>query len=112
MTTEIAGRSILLTGGGGSIGSALAKTITALHPRALIVLDNSERNLFEVDAALTSIGNVTCHTSILGDVCDSALLSEILAQFLPEIIFHVAAFKHVPLAERNPIAAVRNNALG
>jgi FlaA1/EpsC-like NDP-sugar epimerase len=112
MNNAISNRTVLLTGGGGSIGSALAKTILELHPRFLILLDHSERNLHEIDYELNSIRGCASYTSILGDICDKALLFEILEYFHPEIVYHVAAFKHVPLMERNPVAAVRNNALG
>ena len=107
----VAGKTILLTGAGGSIGSALAKTVIRLGPRRLIVLDNSERNLNEIDLELASIGRDS-HTPVLGDICDAKLLSELFKRYRPEVVYHAAAFKHVPLTENNPFAAVRNNALG
>jgi FlaA1/EpsC-like NDP-sugar epimerase len=107
----VAGKTILLTGAGGSIGSALAKTVIRLGPRRLIVLDNSERNLNEIDLELASIGRDS-HTPVLGDICDAKLLSELFTRYRPEVVYHAAAFKHVPLTENNPFAAVRNNALG
>jgi FlaA1/EpsC-like NDP-sugar epimerase len=107
----VAGRSILLTGAGGSLGSALAKALIQLGPRQLILLDHSERNLHEVDAELTTSLPGVRFTSVLGDICDAGLLSEIFDRYRPEIVYHAAAFKHVPLMEHNPFAAVRNNAL-
>ena len=107
----VSGRTILLTGAGGSIGSALAKAVMRFDPRRLILLDNSERNLNEIDSDVASIGGDK-HTSVLGDICDAKLLSEIFHRYRPEIVYHAAAFKHVPLTENNPFAAVRNNALG
>src|SRR5277367_713925 len=108
----VAGRSILLTGAGGSLGSALAKAIIQLEPRQLILLDHSERNLHEIDSELRTFRPGVPFTSILGDICDGGLLSEIFDRYCPEIVYHAAAFKHVPLMESNPLAAVRNNALG
>ena len=108
----VAGRSILLTGAGGSLGSALAKAIIQLEPRQLILLDHSERNLHEIDSELRAFRPGIPFTSILGDVCDGGLLPEIFDRYRPEIVYHAAAFKHVPLMESNPLAAVRNNALG
>ncbi|HWO27334.1 MAG TPA: polysaccharide biosynthesis protein [Candidatus Acidoferrum sp.] len=108
----VAGRSVLLTGAGGSLGSALAKAIIQLEPRQLILLDHSERNLHEIDSELTGVLSSIPFTSVLGDICDAGLLSEIFDRYRPEIVYHAAAFKHVPLMESNPLAAVRNNALG
>ena len=108
----ISGRNILLTGAGGSIGSALAETILMSDPRLLILLDHSEGNLYEVDTNLNGLREGVDRISMIGDVCDRELLMEIFERYQPEIILHAAAFKHVPLMERNPIAAVRTNALG
>src|SRR5271156_6802087 len=108
----VAGKSVLLTGAGGSLGSALAKAIIQLEPRQLILLDHSERNLHEIDSELRAFRPGIPFTSILGDVCDGGLLPEIFDRYRPEIVYHAAAFKHVPLMESNPLAAVRNNALG
>ena len=112
MHGEVAGRSVLLTGAGGSLGSALANAIIQLEPRQLILLDHSERNLYEIDSELTAVLPGVPLTSVLGDICDAGLLSEIFDRYRPEIVYHAAAFKHVPLMESNPLAAVRNNALG
>ena len=108
----VAGKSVLLTGSGGSLGSALAKAIIQLEPRQLILLDHSERNLHEIDSELTAVLPSAPLTSVLGDICDAALLAEIFDRYRPEIVYHAAAFKHVPLMENNPFAAVHNNALG
>jgi FlaA1/EpsC-like NDP-sugar epimerase len=108
----VSGRSILLTGAGGSIGSALAKAVICLEPRVLILLDNSERNLHEIDLELATTIDRNSYKSVLGDICDAKLLSEIFQRYRPEVVCHTAAFKHVPLMENNPFAAVRNNALG
>ena len=112
MHGEVAERSVLLTGAGGSLGSALAKAIIQLKPRQLILLDHSERNLHETDSELSAILPSVPLTSVLGDIGDAGLLSEIFDRHRPEIVYHTAAFKHVPLMESNPLAAVRNNALG
>ena len=108
----VSGRTILMTGAGGSIGSALAKTAIRLEPRLLLLLDNSERNLHEIDSELAAAVDCTSYKSVLGDICDAKLLAELFRRYHPEVVYHVAAFKHVPLMENNPFAAVRNNALG
>jgi FlaA1/EpsC-like NDP-sugar epimerase len=108
----VSGRRILLTGAGGSIGSALAKAVIRFEPRLLILLDNSERNLHEIDLELATAVDRNSYQSVLGDICDAKLLSELFKRYHPEVVYHAAAFKHVPLMENNPFAAVRNNALG
>jgi FlaA1/EpsC-like NDP-sugar epimerase len=112
MQGVVTGRSILITGAGGSLGSALAKAIVQLDPRSLILLDHSERNLHEIDSELKGNPLRVSHVPVLGDICDGSLLSEIFERYRPEIVYHAAAFKHVPLMEHNPLAVVRNNALG
>src|SRR5271163_321569 len=112
MHDGIAGRRILLTGAGGSLGSALAKALVQLEPLQLILLDNSERNLHEIDLELAATNSRNLYKSVLGDICDVKLLSEIIQRYRPDVVYHTAAFKHVPLMENNPFAAVRNNALG
>jgi FlaA1/EpsC-like NDP-sugar epimerase len=108
----IAGKTTLVTGAGGFIGSALAEAIVRLNPAHLILLDHSERNLNEIDLKLAGTTSRDFYTSVLGDICDTKLLSEILQRCSPDVVFHAAAFKHVPLMETNPFAAVANNALG
>jgi len=108
----IEGKTILLTGAGGFIGSALAVAIMPRKPSHLILLEHSERNLNEIDLKLAASSPRDLYTSVLGDVCDTKLLSEILQRYRPHAVYHVAAFKHVPLMETNPFAAAANNALG
>jgi len=106
------GKTVLLTGAGGSIGSALARAIVRSGPRLLVLLDHSEWNLRQVDFALVGILGRAQRVSIVGDICDRVLLTRIFEKYRPEIIYHSAAFKHVPVMEMNPVAAVRNNAIG
>jgi FlaA1/EpsC-like NDP-sugar epimerase len=108
----VSGRRILLTGAGGSIGSALAKAVIRLGPRILLLLDHSERNLHEIDLELATTIDRDSYKSVLGDICDAKLLSELFKRYQPEVVYHAAAFKHVPLMEHNPFAAIRNNAMG
>ena len=105
-----AGRSVLVTGAGGYIGSALVKAIAGAGPRCVVLLDSSEHNLFEIQRQ-TDVRQVPYH-ALLGSVEDTDLLGETFNRFQPELVYHAAAFKHVPLLELNPIAAVRNNAIG
>jgi FlaA1/EpsC-like NDP-sugar epimerase len=106
-----AGECILVTGAGGYIGSALTLALAAAAPRFLILLDSSEHQLHEMDLLLREREDVP-YTAVLGDICDVPLIQEVFEQFHPDAIFHAAACKHVPLMEKNPLAAIRTNAIG
>ena len=112
MTLPFTERCVLLTGAGGSIGSALAREIITHRPSSLVLLDHSEGNLHQIDTELSDLPGGAARSAILGNIADEALLAEIFEQRKPEVIIHAAAYKHVPLMEWNAIAAVRNNALG
>jgi FlaA1/EpsC-like NDP-sugar epimerase len=100
---------ILVTGAAGSIGSALSQRIAALRPRQLLLLDASEQALYRLQVDLAEAGHLAHAQPILGNVNDPALLNEILAP--QQLIFHAAAYKHVPLLEQHPLEAIANNAL-
>ena len=104
-------KTILVTGAGGCIGSALVQSLVCTNPRLLILFDHSEQNLHEVNLQLAAAGNAS-YAAILGDILDGSLMSEVFDRYRPHTIYHAAAFKHVPLMESNPIAVIRNNALG
>jgi FlaA1/EpsC-like NDP-sugar epimerase len=105
-------QTVLVTGAGGSIGSALVVRLAAFRPRHVVLLDHSERGLDQIDRDISRILPSSSYSSILGDISDEQLLRSIFRDFGPRWIFHAAAFKHVPLMERNPLAALRNNAIG
>jgi FlaA1/EpsC-like NDP-sugar epimerase len=106
------GKTVLVTGAGGSIGSALALKIASSAPQLVLLLENNEHNLYQIQTELARLAYGAPFVSILGDIADRPLLDTVLAQYRPDIIYHAAAFKHVPLMEANPLAAVQNNALG
>lgn len=104
-TADLAGQSVLVTGAGGYIGSALVKAIAAAAPSRIVLLDSCEQNLFEISRCVPG-------EAVLGSVTDRALLDDLFDRFRPRFVYHAAAFKHVPLLEQNPLAAVHNNAIG
>jgi FlaA1/EpsC-like NDP-sugar epimerase len=109
-----ADKAVLITGAGGSIGSALAEELVRCGARLLILLDSSEQNLYQIDRRLHQLceEHPSRHVAVLGSVEDSDLLDGICARYRPEIAYHAAAYKHVPLMEAHPLAAMRNNAMG
>lgn len=103
---------MLITGAGGSIGSALALRLAALAPPSLLLLDASESRLYALQQAKATTGIAGTMTPILGSVADRTLLDEVFTVHAPRIVFHAAGFKHVPLMEEQPLAAIANNVFG
>ncbi len=90
----------------------MVQAIAAAGPARIILLDSAEHNLFQIRQKLESAFGQVPYEPVLGSVGDVNLLGDIFTRFQPQVIYHAAAFKHVPLLERNPLAAVRNNAIG
>jgi FlaA1/EpsC-like NDP-sugar epimerase len=105
-------KTILVTGGGGSIGSELCKQLAKAQPRKLIILDQCEFNLYKIDAELTRLYPQIDHLAVLGDVTDTLAVQQLINAEQPQMIFHAAAYKHVPLLEGQVREAVHNNLMG
>ncbi len=103
---------VLVTGGGGSIGSELCKQLAEIGPRLLIVLDQSEFNLYNVDRALSDQFPELDYRPVLGDITNRLSVRKVMEDYGPEVIFHAAAYKHVPLLESQVREAVHNNLIG
>ncbi|MBT3765877.1 MAG: polysaccharide biosynthesis protein, partial [Rhodospirillales bacterium] len=112
MDRLIKGRRVLLTGAGGSIGSELARQISAFAPAELVLLDNSEFNLYSIDMDLSRHAPETPRRAVLADVRDRARLDEVFTDVSPELVFHAAALKHVPMVEANVVEGARTNIRG
>jgi FlaA1/EpsC-like NDP-sugar epimerase len=108
---HIVDRTILITGAGGWIGSALCASLALRGAKHLILLDLAEGALYEAHRELAQRSRVRI-TAVLGSVCDTVCLRDVISRYRPQVIYHTAAYKHVPLAEENPFAVLRNNALG
>jgi FlaA1/EpsC-like NDP-sugar epimerase len=112
MRELIAGRRVLVTGAGGSIGSELARQIAGFGPAELTLLDNSEFLLYQIDREIAALAPCLPRRARLGDVRDRRRLDAVFAEARPDLVFHAAALKHVPLAEDNPQETLRTNVLG
>jgi FlaA1/EpsC-like NDP-sugar epimerase len=106
------GQTILITGCGGSIGSELCRQVIKYQPHSLILVDASEANLFHIQMELQHELYYQNCTTILGHVQDRQLMTSVFQKFRPQVVFHAAAYKHVPMLERNPWEAVTNNIVG
>jgi FlaA1/EpsC-like NDP-sugar epimerase len=104
-------RIVLVTGAGGSIGSELCRQIAQVKPRLLVMLDHAEDNLFQIDREMVEERHCTNVESVLADCKEPGRMLEVMQRFKPGVVFHAAAYKHVPLMEANPLEAVRNNAI-
>jgi len=112
IATGLAGKAVLVTGAGGSIGSELCRQIAQIGPERLVLLENCEHNLYQIDSELRrSFPSLALHLC-LGDVTDPLAVESAFRHAEPNIVFHAAAYKHVPLLEGQARQAVRNNVLG
>ncbi len=108
----LAGKTVLVTGGGGSIGSELCRQIAEYNPRKIIALDSYENTTYMLQREMAKHNPGVDIYPVIGSVRDEGFMQEVLEEFAPEVVFHAAAYKHVPLMEHNPAEAVKNNIFG
>ena len=104
------GKTVLVTGAGGSIGAELCRQIARVEPARLVLVDYGETALFEIERELVE-REFPASVPVLADCGNTAKLRQVFERYRPEVVFHAAAYKHVPLMEANPIESVRNNVL-
>lgn len=110
---NIRGKSVLVTGAGGSIGSELCRQVLGIGPRVLLLVEQSEFALYQIHQELQIITPPDMElVPLLGSVCDERRMRDIMAAWRPETIYHAAAYKHVPLVEHNQVEGIRNNVFG
>lgn len=108
----ISGKVVLVTGGGGSIGSELCRQIAHAKPKQLIILDIYENNAYDIQMELRRTHPELNLEVIIGSVRDAVRLNHVMETYRPELVFHAAAHKHVPLMEESPNEAIKNNVIG
>jgi O-antigen biosynthesis protein WbqV len=112
MARLVEGRRILVTGAGGTIGSELSRQIAALRPAGLTLFDNGEFGLYAIDGELRELWPDLAIRPLLGDVRERARIEAVIAAEAPQIVFHAAALKHVPMVEANPLEGLLTNVVG
>ncbi len=108
----LAGKRVLVSGAGGSIGSEICRQTLRFCPRQLVLLDQAENSLFEIDRELRQRWVGADLAPVVGDICDLARMNAIMREHEPQVIFHCAAHKHVPMMEINAGEAIKNNVMG
>ncbi len=112
VSIHLSNRKIMVTGAGGSIGGELCRQIARFNPSELILVDMAETPLFWIELSLKSRFPNLKVTSFLEDITDAQFIEEIISKTLPQIIYHTAAYKHVPIVEKNALQGIRNNIFG
>jgi len=108
----IRGRTVMITGAGGSIGSELCRQLSQFMPGSLLLVERAENALFEIHRELCQSHPKQRSLPCIADICDRPRMSQLLAEYQPDVVFHAAAHKHVPLMEEHPAEAVKNNVQG
>lgn len=112
ISSYLEGQTILVTGAGGSIGSELCRQIASFRPAELVILDNYENSLYDIQNELLYAYPGLKLVAVIANIREKPRLENIFAQYKPDVIFHAAAHKHVPLMETNPTEAIKNNVFG
>ncbi|MBE9604356.1 polysaccharide biosynthesis protein [Acetobacteraceae bacterium H6797] len=112
MARLIQGRRVLVTGAGGTIGGELARQLAALAPERLVLLDHGEFALYQINLELSESFPAVHRHAVIADIRDAARIARLMENFRPELVFHAAALKHVPMVESDPLEGLLTNALG
>jgi FlaA1/EpsC-like NDP-sugar epimerase len=111
VASYVEGRTVLVTGAGGSIGSELCRQLVRLRPQRLVLVELGETPLFEIERELVGDRSFSAAVPVVADAGNETKMRQVLERYQPAVVFHAAAYKHVPLMEANPLESVRNNAL-
>lgn len=109
---QITGKVVMVTGAAGSIGSEMVRQLIQFKPKNLILFDQAESPLYDIELEIKESGHNVNYSVIIGDIADKQRVAYVFETFKPEIIYHAAAYKHVPMMENNPAEAIKTNVLG
>ena len=109
---QVKGETILVTGAAGSIGSEIVRQLIRFEPHNIVLFDQAETPMYDIEMELRDSQSASNITIVIGDITDEQRVKEVFELYKPEIVYHAAAYKHVPMMENNPVEAVRNNVLG
>ncbi|HUQ23911.1 MAG TPA: nucleoside-diphosphate sugar epimerase/dehydratase [Gaiellaceae bacterium] len=112
INSYLSGKTVLVTGAGGSIGSELCRQIARAGPQRIVLVDQAESSLYDIERELVDERHFAAGVPVLADVRDRNRMRQVFERYRPAVVFHAAAYKHVPLMEANPLESVRNNVLG
>ena len=112
ISSELKGKTVLVTGAAGSIGSEIARQVLPFHPQQLILLDQAETPLYEIDLEIGNQHRFSNYEIVVGDIRNEERMRKVFKTFQPDIVFHAAAYKHVPLMENNPSESILTNIYG
>jgi FlaA1/EpsC-like NDP-sugar epimerase len=112
LSSSLKGKRVCITGAAGSIGSELSRQVLKYHPKELILIDQAESALYELERELAEKTYTGQNFSYIADITDERRMTAILSEHKPDVLFHAAAYKHVPLMESNPSEAIKTNILG
>lgn len=109
---QVKGRTILVTGAAGSIGSEIVRQLIRFEPQNIVLFDQAETPMYDIEMELRDTNCSSNISIVIGDITDKQRVEEVFKIYKPEIVYHAAAYKHVPMMENNPVEAVRNNVFG
>ena len=112
ISSYLAGKTVLVTGAGGSIGSELCRQIARAGPRRIVMVEQAESALHDIERELVDERGFSAGVPVLADVRNRTRVNQVFERYRPQVVFHAAAYKHVPLMEANPLESVRNNVIG
>ncbi|MGX7107131.1 polysaccharide biosynthesis protein [Hutsoniella sourekii] len=112
LRAEIEGKTILITGAGGSIGSEIVRQVTRLNPRTVVLLGHGENSIYQIYHEMLKVPNMVNYEPVIADIKDYDRLLAVFEKYQPDIVYHAAAHKHVPLMEMNPVETFTNNIKG
>jgi FlaA1/EpsC-like NDP-sugar epimerase len=112
IASYVQGKTVLVTGAGGSIGSELCRQLARAEPTRIVMVDQAESSLYEIERELVDERRFSACVPVLADVRNRRRLNEVFGRYRPDVVFHAAAYKHVPLMEANPLESVANNVIG